>query len=129
MSGVMTKVAIYGFVRIVFDLAGAAGLVVVAAVPDAGAVDRRARPALRGVRHDLKRVLAYSTVENIGIIFVGLGLALAFKSTGLAGSAAVAWRPPCCTRSTIRGSSRFSFLARARFCTRPDDETSTGLAD
>ncbi|MCB1377662.1 MAG: hydrogenase 4 subunit B, partial [Alphaproteobacteria bacterium] len=39
---------------------------------------------------DLKRVLAYSTVENIGIIFVGLGLALAFKSTALDSVAAVA---------------------------------------
>jgi NADH:ubiquinone oxidoreductase subunit 5 (subunit L)/multisubunit Na+/H+ antiporter MnhA subunit len=40
--------------------------------------------------NDLKRVLAYSTVENIGIIFVGLGLALAFKASGLAAAAAVA---------------------------------------
>ena len=39
---------------------------------------------------DLKRVLAYSTVENIGIIFVGLGLALAFKASGLPAAAAVA---------------------------------------
>ena len=28
---------------------------------------------------DLKRVLAYSTIENIGLVFIGLGLALAFK--------------------------------------------------
>ena len=32
---------------------------------------------------DLKRVLAYSTIENIGIIFVGLGLAIAFQANGL----------------------------------------------
>ncbi|HET7757074.1 MAG TPA: proton-conducting transporter membrane subunit, partial [Steroidobacteraceae bacterium] len=32
---------------------------------------------------DLKRVLAYSTIENIGIIFAALGLALAFKAFGL----------------------------------------------
>ena len=32
--------------------------------------------------HDLKRLLAYHMVENIGVIFIGLGLALAFKSEG-----------------------------------------------
>ena len=35
------------------------------------------------MQHDLKRLLAYSTVENIGIIFIGLGLALAFQANGM----------------------------------------------
>ncbi len=39
---------------------------------------------------DLKRLLAYSTVENIGVIFVGLGLALAFKASGMPAAAALA---------------------------------------
>jgi NADH:ubiquinone oxidoreductase subunit 5 (subunit L)/multisubunit Na+/H+ antiporter MnhA subunit len=39
---------------------------------------------------DLKRVLAYSTIENVGIIFIAAGLALAFKASGLAGAAALA---------------------------------------
>jgi hydrogenase-4 component B len=39
---------------------------------------------------DLKRILAYSTIENIGIIFAALGLALAFKAEGLAFAAALA---------------------------------------
>jgi hydrogenase-4 component B len=34
------------------------------------------------MQRDLKRLLAYSTIENIGIIFTGLGLALAFKAEG-----------------------------------------------
>ena len=34
------------------------------------------------MENDLKRLLAYSTIENIGIIFVGLGLALAFQANG-----------------------------------------------
>ena len=34
------------------------------------------------MEHDLKRLLAYHTVENIGIIFIGLGLALAFEASG-----------------------------------------------
>ena len=82
MSGVMTKVAVYGFVRIAFDLAGEPAwwwsMVVLAL---AGIT------AVMGVlyalmQHDLKRLLAYHTVENIGIIFIGLGLALAFKAHG-----------------------------------------------
>ena len=42
------------------------------------------------MQHDLKRLLAYHTVENIGIIFIGLGLALAFKSQGMLFAAALA---------------------------------------
>ena len=42
------------------------------------------------MQHDLKRLLAYHTVENIGIIFIGLGLALAFQANGMAGAAALA---------------------------------------
>jgi hydrogenase-4 component B len=90
MSGVMTKVAVYGFVRIVFDLGGEPAwwwsLLVIALA---------AVTCVLGVlsalmQHDLKRLLAYHTVENIGIIFLGLGLALAFSSYGLNAAAAVA---------------------------------------
>ena len=42
------------------------------------------------MQHDLKRLLAYHTVENIGIIFTGLGLALAFKANGMQAAAALA---------------------------------------
>src|SRR5207302_6542504 len=42
------------------------------------------------MQHDLKRLLAYHTVENIGIIFIGLGLALAFKAHGMGFAAALA---------------------------------------
>ncbi len=42
------------------------------------------------MQRDLKRVLAYSTIENIGIVFVALGLALAFKASGMALAAALA---------------------------------------
>jgi NADH:ubiquinone oxidoreductase subunit 5 (subunit L)/multisubunit Na+/H+ antiporter MnhA subunit len=42
-------------------------------------------------QHDLKRLLAYHTVENIGIIFIGLGLALAFEAHGMALAAALAF--------------------------------------
>jgi len=90
MSGVMTKVAIYGFIRVVFDLLGEQtwgfGVVVLAL----GGIT-----AVLGILHavmetDLKRLLAYSTIENIGIIFVSLGLALAFRANGLGWAAALA---------------------------------------
>jgi hydrogenase-4 component B len=90
MSGVMTKVAVYGFVRIALDLAGAPAWwwsVLVLALGGATAV-MGVLYAL--MQHDLKRLLAYHTVENIGIIFIGLGLALAFKAHGMALPAALA---------------------------------------
>jgi NADH:ubiquinone oxidoreductase subunit 5 (subunit L)/multisubunit Na+/H+ antiporter MnhA subunit len=42
------------------------------------------------MQHDLKRLLAYHTVENIGIIYIGLGLALAFDAYGMRFAAALA---------------------------------------
>ncbi len=42
------------------------------------------------MQRDIKRMLAYSTVENIGVIFIALGLALAFRANGLAPAAALA---------------------------------------
>ena len=91
MSGVMTKVAVYGFIRIVFDLAGPPAwwwsivvLVLAGATTVMGVLY-----AL--MQHDLKRLLAYHTVENIGIIFIGLGLALAFKAHAMPFAAALAF--------------------------------------
>lgn len=91
MSGVMTKVAIYGFIRIVFDLldagTGAAGSMIVLVLGSCTAV---AGILYAMMQRDLKRLLAYSTVENVGVIFVGLGLALAFKSYNMNEIAALA---------------------------------------
>jgi formate hydrogenlyase subunit 3/multisubunit Na+/H+ antiporter MnhD subunit len=91
MSGVMTKVAIYGFVRIIFDLMGSPAWwwsIVVLAVGGISAV-LGVLSAL--MQRDLKRLLAYSTIENVGIIFIGLGLALAFKTNGMTAAAALAF--------------------------------------
>ncbi|WGS01235.1 hydrogenase 4 subunit B [Bradyrhizobium sp. ISRA443] len=91
MSGVMTKVAIYGFIRVVFDLLGppswSAGVVVLVL---GGAT------AVMGIlyalmENDLKRLLAYSTIENVGVVFTSLGLALAFQANGLGLAAALAF--------------------------------------
>lgn len=90
MSGVMTKVAIYGIIRIVFDLLGAPVWWWALPFLLLGAATAVLGLLYAILDRDLKRVLAYSTVENIGIIFVGLGLTLAFKASGLAAAAAVA---------------------------------------
>ncbi|HZP94044.1 MAG TPA: hydrogenase 4 subunit B [Burkholderiales bacterium] len=90
MSGVMTKVAVYGFVRIVFDLLGAPNWWWGAVVPLLGGVTAAMGVLYALMQHDLKRLLAYHTVENIGIIFIGLGLALAFQAAGMRGAAALA---------------------------------------
>lgn len=91
MSGVMTKVAIYAIVRIVFDLMGAHQqwwwAVPFILLGSATAVMGLLHAVLDG---DLKRVLAYSTIENIGVILVGIGMAIAFKSAGLNAAAAIA---------------------------------------
>lgn len=90
MSGVMTKVAVYAFIRVVFDLVGEplwwSGVVVLTL----GGIT-----AVLGILHammeqDLKRLLAYSTIENLGIIFVSLGLALAFEANSMRWAAALA---------------------------------------
>jgi formate hydrogenlyase subunit 3/multisubunit Na+/H+ antiporter MnhD subunit len=90
MSGVMTKVATYAFVRIAFDLAGPLPWWWGTVVLTVGAVTAVMGVLYALMQHDLKRLLAYHTVENIGIIFIGLGLALAFRANGMALAAALA---------------------------------------
>lgn len=91
MSGVMTKVAIYALVRVLFDLAGTpqgwwgALLMALGALTAVGGI------LYALFQGDIKRLLAYSTVENIGTIAVALGLALVFKASDQAPPAAIAF--------------------------------------
>ncbi len=91
LSGVMTKVGVYAFIRIVFDIIKHPdpwfGLLVLAV----GGITAFVGVLYALMQHDLKRLLAYHTVENIGIIFIGLGLALAFHADGIAWAAALAF--------------------------------------
>ena len=83
MSGIMIKTAIYGMVRFIIFLLGVNAawwgvLVLVLAIIS----------CLVGViyalmEHDLKRLLAYHSVENIGIILLGVGLAMFFLSKNM----------------------------------------------
>jgi len=91
MSGVMTKVAIYGFIRVIFDLLGQPSWSASVVVLFLGGITAVMGILYAMMERDLKRLLAYSTIENVGIIFVSLGLALAFQSNGLKLAAALAF--------------------------------------
>lgn len=90
MSGVMTKVAVYAFMRVAFDLIGSPQWWWSLVVLGAGGVTAVMGVLYALMQRDLKRVLAYSTIENIGIIFAALGLALAFKAYAMSFAAALA---------------------------------------
>ena len=82
MSAVMLKTAIYGFLRVSFDLMhgqlwwwGVFALVL-------GLVTALFGVIFACVQTDMKRLLAYSSIENIGIIVAGIGLTILFKSYG-----------------------------------------------
>jgi hydrogenase-4 component B len=83
MSGVMIKTGIYMLIRISLNLMSAPPLWWGMTILVAGSVS-----ALMGVlyalaEHDIKRLLAYHSIENIGIILLGLGSALVFSSAGM----------------------------------------------
>jgi formate hydrogenlyase subunit 3/multisubunit Na+/H+ antiporter MnhD subunit len=90
MSGVMLKTAIYGMVRMIYDLIGGIrwewGLTVLLF----GAATSLFGVLFALMQHDLKRLLAYHSVENIGIILIGIGLSMVFFGAGHAAAGALA---------------------------------------
>ncbi len=76
MSGVMLKTAVYGFVRFAFDFLGGGPSWWGYLALFAGGVSGLLGVLYAIAEHDLKRLLAYHSVENIGIIYLGLGSAL-----------------------------------------------------
>ncbi len=90
MSGVMLKTAIYGIIRVVFDLIGDFPWWWGAMVLVFGLVSAVMGVLYALMQHDLKRLLAYHSVENIGIILIGIGLAMIFTSFNMSLLAALA---------------------------------------
>ncbi len=90
MSGVMLKTAIYGLLRVSFDLLGEPlwwwGVVAMAV----GLATALFGVLYSTVQSDMKRLLAYSSIENIGLIAVALGLTLLFHAYRMAALAALA---------------------------------------
>ena len=90
MSAVMLKTAIYGMIRFCFDLLGTGPSWWGYLVMGAGAVSCVIGILYALGEHNLKRLLAYSSVENIGIIYLAIGASLVFASHGAPGWAVLA---------------------------------------
>jgi formate hydrogenlyase subunit 3/multisubunit Na+/H+ antiporter MnhD subunit len=90
LSGVMLKTAVYGLLRVTFDLIGDPlwwwGLMVLAL----GLATAVFGVVFAAVQTDMKRLLAYSSVENLGVLFTGIGLAVVFHGVGMDELAALA---------------------------------------
>ncbi len=90
MSGVMLKTALYGLLRVSFDLLHAPvwwwGLPLLAL----GLFGGLFGVLFAAVQNDMKRLLAYSSIENIGIALAACGLALVFHGVGMPALAALA---------------------------------------
>jgi hydrogenase-4 component B len=90
MSGVMLKTAVYGVLRVTFDLLGGPqwwwGVVALTV----GLFSALYGAVFAAAQTDMKRLLAWSSIENVGIIFTGLGLAVVFHGVGMSGLAALA---------------------------------------
>ncbi len=90
MSGVMLKTAIYGLLRVSFDLLGTPlwwwGMVALSI----GLATALFGAIYAAVQVDMKRLLAYSSIENIGLIVMGLGLAMVFAAYQMRSLAALA---------------------------------------
>jgi hydrogenase-4 component B len=90
MSGAMVALGVYGLVRVGWDLLGGGPTWWGAVVLAIGLAS-----AMFGILHallssDLKRLLAYSTTENMGLVFIGVGAAGMFASSGNRSLASVA---------------------------------------
>lgn len=83
MSGVMLKVAIYGFIRLLFDFLGPLRWEWGVVLLGVGSLTAVYGVLYALVQTDLKRVLAYSSVENIGIIFICIGFSVVYLSNGV----------------------------------------------
>jgi len=90
MSGLMLKTAVYGLLRVSFDLLHAGPWWWGALALGLGLFSALFGAVFAAVQTDMKRLLAYSSIENVGLIFSGLGLALLFRSFSLGLFAALA---------------------------------------
>jgi hydrogenase-4 component B len=90
MSGIVIKTGIYGMALVFFDFFDAppawAGILVLSA----GVLSALLGVLYALMEHDLKRLLAYHSIENIGIILIGFGAAMIFRALGHPTLAAVA---------------------------------------
>ena len=90
MSGVMLKIALYGILRVSFDLLQTRlwwwGVLLMAV----GLATALFGVVFSTVQVEMKRLLAYSSIENIGLMCAGMGLSLLFSSYGMQALSALA---------------------------------------
>ncbi|OOH82124.1 hydrogenase 4 subunit B [Leptospirillum ferriphilum] len=93
LSGLMLKIALYGLIRVDLGLLGLSHLqpLMGVAVLAFGSLSALFGVLHALVQHDPKRLLAYHSIENIGIILIGFGLFLIFRTTGHPVPAAIAF--------------------------------------
>ena len=87
MSGVMIKLGVYGLLRVSLDWLGAGPAWWGVAILVAGAASSLIGVLYALVDHDLKRLLAFHSIENIGIILLGVGSAVLYHGAGLPAAA------------------------------------------
>ncbi len=91
MSGVMIKVALYGLIRVLFEWAAPAPVWAGLTVLGLGLLSALGGVLYALVQHDLKRLLAFSSIENVGVVALGLGASIIFASEGDTAWAAIAF--------------------------------------
>jgi hydrogenase-4 component B len=91
MSGVMIKVALYGLMRVLVEWLDRPPLWLGATVVGLGAASALGGVTYALFQHELKRLLALHSIENIGIILLGLGAALVLRERGEPAWAGVAF--------------------------------------
>lgn len=91
MSGAMIKLGIYGLVRVVFDFMSGGPAWWGGLLLAAGSASALIGVLYALMENDLKRLLAYSSVENIGIIVVGFGAGSILQRSGLPALAALGY--------------------------------------
>jgi hydrogenase-4 component B len=91
MSGMMIKVALYGLIRVEFQWLGRAPRWLGLALLAVGLLSSLGGVLWALVQHELKRLLAYHSIENVGIIALALGASLLFASAGDTTWAAIAF--------------------------------------
>ena len=90
MSGVMLKTALYGVLRVTFDLLGTPSWSWGLAPLALGLFTAVYGAVFAATQTDMKRLLAWSSIENVGILFTGVGLAIVFAGVGMPALAGLA---------------------------------------
>jgi hydrogenase-4 component B len=118
MSGVMIKLALYGLIRVEFEWLGSTPVWLGVTLVAVGVVTALGGALWALVQGELKRVLAYSSVENVGIVVCGLGASMLFAAGSGAGAqrwAAIAFAAALLHVASHAVAKTLLFLAAGAF--------------